>query len=97
VGKEIIVNHCSADSQKALSLLKNAKGQIEAAIRMVDEDRYCIDVSKQILATTALLKKANIVVLRQHIDTCVKDAINTDKGPEKIEEITTILERYLGD
>ena len=54
-------------------------------------------MSKQILAAAALLKKANLVVLRQHIDTCVKDAVNTDKGQEKIEEIAMILERYLGD
>jgi len=91
------MNHCSAESQKAVTLLKNARGQIDAALRMIDEDRYCIDVSKQILAAAALIKKANLVVLRQHIDTCVKDAINTDKGQEKIEEIAMILERYLGD
>ena len=91
------MNHCSAESQKALTLLKNARGQVDAALRMVEEDRYCIDVSKQILAAAALLKKANLVVLMQHIDTCVKDAVNTDKGLEKIEEIAMILERYLGD
>ncbi len=91
------MDHCSVGSQKALTLLKTAKGQVDAAIRMVEDDRYCIDVSKQILAAAALLKKANLVVLRQHIDTCVKDAVNTDKAQEKIEEIATILERYLGD
>ncbi|MFA5851393.1 MAG: metal-sensing transcriptional repressor [Spirochaetales bacterium] len=91
------MDHGSAESKKALTLLKTAKGQVEAAIRMIEEDRYCIDVSKQILASAALLKKANLVVLRQHIDTCVKDAVNNDKGQEKIEEIATILERYLGD
>lgn len=91
------MDHCSVESQKALTLLKTAKGQVDAAIRMVEDNRYCIDVSKQILASAALLKKANLVVLRQHIDTCVKDAVNTDKAQEKIEEIATILERYLGD
>lgn len=91
------MDHCSAESQKALTLLKTARGQVEASIRMIEENRYCIDVSKQILAGAALLKKANLVVLRQHIDTCVKDAVNTDKAQEKIEEIAMILERYLGD
>jgi len=90
------MDHCSMESQKALALLKNARGQVDAAMRMVETDRYCIDVSKQILASLALLKKANLVVLRQHIDTCVRDAVTTDKGPEKIEEIAMILERYLG-
>lgn len=91
------MDHCSAESQKALTILKTAKGQVDAAIRMVEDNRYCIDVAKQLLASIALLKKANLVILRQHMDTCVKDAVNTDKGQEKIEEIATILERYLGD
>jgi DNA-binding FrmR family transcriptional regulator len=91
------MDHCSAESQKALTLLKTARGQVEASIRMIEDNRYCIDVSKQILAAAALMKKANLVVLRQHIDTCVKDAVNTDKAQEKIEEIAMILERYLGD
>jgi CsoR family transcriptional regulator, copper-sensing transcriptional repressor len=64
-------------------------------MKMVEEDRYCIDVSRQVLATVALLKKANIVVLKQHMNTCVKDAIRTNNGAEKIDEITMILEKYL--
>ena len=90
------MDHGSAESRRALTLLKTAKGQVEAAIRMMEGDRYCIDVSKQILASSALLRKANIVVLRQHIDSCVMDAVGTDKAAEKVEEIARILEHYMG-
>ncbi|HUI71121.1 MAG TPA: metal-sensing transcriptional repressor [Spirochaetia bacterium] len=89
------MHHESHDSQKAIDLLKTARGQIDATLRMVEEDRYCIDVSKQVHATIALLKKANLVVLKQHMNTCVKDAIMTNKGAEKVDEITMILEKYL--
>ncbi len=89
------MDHGSHDSHKAMTLLKTARGQIEGVQKMVEEDRYCIDVSKQILATIALLKKANMVILKQHMDTCVKDAFKTNKGAEKIDEITMILETYL--
>jgi DNA-binding FrmR family transcriptional regulator len=89
------MDHGSHDSQKAIDLLKTARGQIDAVLRMVEEDRYCIDVSKQVHASIALLKKANIVVLKQHMNTCVKDAIRTNNGSEKIDEITMILEKYL--
>ena len=89
------MDHGSHDSHKAIDLLKTARGQIDAILRMVEEDRYCIDVSKQVHATIALLKKANIVILKQHMNTCVKDAIRTDNGTEKIDEITMILEKYL--
>ena len=89
------MDHGSHDSKIAIDLLKTARGQIDAVLRMVEEDRYCIDVSKQVHASIALLKKANIVVLKQHMNTCVKDAIRTDNGTEKIDEITMILEKYL--
>ena len=72
-------------------------GREATADSMIDEDRYCVDVSKQILAAMALLKKANLIILRQHIDTCVKDAIRKDQGEEKIEEIASILEAYIGN
>jgi DNA-binding FrmR family transcriptional regulator len=91
------MHHDSAESQKAIALLKTARGQVEAALRMMEDDRYCIDISKQILASLALLKKANQIVLRQHIDTCVKEAVQNSKGQEKIEEIAMILDRYMGE
>jgi DNA-binding FrmR family transcriptional regulator len=90
------MDHCSAESAKALATLKTARGQIDGIIRMVEEDRYCIDVSKQVLAATALLKKANLIILKQHISTCVVDAVKAKNGNEKIEEIATILETYIG-
>jgi DNA-binding FrmR family transcriptional regulator len=90
------MDHCSEESAKALGLLKTARGQIDGILRMVEEDRYCIDVSKQILAATALLKKANLVILKQHMNTCVVDAVKAKNGKEKIDEITTILEKYIG-
>lgn len=90
------MDHASHDSRKVLDLLKTAKGQVEAVIRMVEDDRYCIDVSKQVHASVALLKKANVAILRQHLNTCVRDAVRTRSGPDKIDEIAFILEKYLG-
>jgi len=90
------MNHCSEESGKALGHLKTARGQIEGIARMIEEDRYCIDVSNQISAAIALLKKANLIILRQHMNTCVKDAAKSRNGSQKIDEITMILEKYIG-
>jgi CsoR family transcriptional regulator, copper-sensing transcriptional repressor len=90
------MDHCSCESAKALGHLKTARGQIDGIIRMIEEDRYCIDVSNQISAAMAILKKANFVILRQHMDTCVKDALKAKDGSEKIDEISMILEKYMG-
>jgi len=89
------MDHCSCESKKALDTLTTARGQIDGIIRMIEEDRYCIDVSKQILSAAALLKKANITILRQHMNTCVSDALEHGSGPEKIDEIILILDKYM--
>ncbi|KNF09797.1 hypothetical protein CLPU_2c02490 [Gottschalkia purinilytica] len=81
--------------KKALNLLKTSRGQIDGIIKMIEEDRYCVDISKQMLAVSGLLKKANLNMLEQHIKNCVKDAILQGEGEQKIEEIITVLDKYL--
>ena len=83
--------------KKAVNKLKTARGQIDGIIKMLEDDRYCVDVSTQILSTIGLLKKANIDVLNDHIRSCVTTAIleSEDQGNEKIEEIITIIDKYI--
>lgn len=83
--------------KKAVVKLKTARGQIDGIINMLEADRYCVDVSTQILSAIALLKKANIDVLNSHLRTCVSEAIleSEDKGDEKIEEIIKIIDKYI--
>lgn len=83
--------------KKAIGKLKTARGQIDGIIRMLEDDRYCVDVSTQILSSIGLLKKANIDVLNSHIRSCVADAIleGEDQGNEKIEEIINIIDKYI--
>lgn len=82
------------DKQQIISLLKTAKGQIDGIIRMVEEDRYCVDISKQMLSAIAILKKSNHKTLDQHIRHCVTDAIVEGQGSEKITEIMDLIEKY---
>jgi DNA-binding FrmR family transcriptional regulator len=83
------------DHKESLNLLKTARGQIDAVIRMTEEDRYCVDIANQILAVEALLKKANLTILKQHLNTCVKDSLTNDSFTEKTEEIIQILNKYM--
>lgn len=83
--------------ERAALKLKTVRGQIDGIIKMIEEDRYCVDISTQILSAIGLLKKANIDVLNGHIRSCVKDAIleGEKEGEEKIEEIITIIDKYI--
>ncbi len=86
----------NSEQKKAVIALKTARGQIEATINMIEEGRYCVDVSNQVIASQALLKKANLLILRQHMNHCVKEAFEHDKGQEKIDEIIEILSKITG-
>ena len=48
-----------ADKKKISTLLKTARGQLDGILKMVEEDRYCIDISNQLMATQSILKKIN--------------------------------------
>ena len=82
---------------KASRKLKTARGQIDGIIKMIESDRYCVDISTQILSVIGLLKKANIDVLNSHIRSCGTTAIleGEDQGEEKIEEIINVIDRYI--
>lgn len=83
------------ERELALQNLKTAKGQIEGIIHMIEDDRYCIDISNQILASNALLKKANLNILSGHLNRCVKHAIAGKDSEEKIQEIELLLAKIL--
>ncbi len=85
-----------ADHAKVKRQLAIAKGQLEGISRMVDEDAYCIDVSTQLLATIALLKKLNVTVLSAHLEACVASSKNEEELKEKTKELEQILSR-MGD
>lgn len=88
-----MVNH--REDAEILNNLKTARGQIDGILRMIDDQRYCIDISKQIFAVQSLLRKVNLKILRDHMNSCVTSAIQEGKGSEKIDEIMYILEKYI--
>lgn len=83
------------EKKRALQALKTSKGQIEGIIKMLEEERYCIDISNQIVAAQSLLKKANMLILKQHLKHCVRAAVVADNGDEKVDEIIELLEKII--
>lgn len=84
-----------ADAQKVSRLIKTAKGQLDGILKMIEEDRYCIDISNQLLATQALLRKANHEVLHAHMAGCVKEAVTSGNPDEKIEEMLNLVDKMI--
>lgn len=82
-----------ADKAKVTRLLKTARGQLDGLLKMVEEDRYCIDISNQLMATQAILRNVNKRVLHAHLDNCVQEAFDKGDARKKIEEIMDVMDK----
>ncbi|MEG0330090.1 MAG: metal-sensing transcriptional repressor [Longicatena sp.] len=83
------------ERKKACNNLKTARGQLDGILKMIEDERYCIDISNQISAATALLKKANMHILSGHLHTCVKSAIEASDADQKVAEIEEVIARLM--
>jgi CsoR family transcriptional regulator, copper-sensing transcriptional repressor len=86
----------SAIKASARKRLSRIEGQVRGLSRMVEEDRYCIDVVTQIAAVRAALRRLQEEVLRDHVGHCVEHAIASGSKAEqrrKIEELMDVIER----
>lgn len=84
-----------ADHDKIKNLLLTARGQMDGLIKMVDEDRYCVDIANQLSATAAILRTANREVLAAHMKGCMVEASEKGGIEEKIGEITKLLDKWM--
>jgi CsoR family transcriptional regulator, copper-sensing transcriptional repressor len=86
-----------ATKSKVLARLRRIAGQVEGIARMVEEDRYCVDILLQLASAQAALGQAGKLVLRSHVETCVSDAVGagrTAERKEKIDELMEVFARY---
>jgi DNA-binding FrmR family transcriptional regulator len=85
------------DNKQLITRLTRIEGQVRGVARMVEEDRYCIDVLNQIQAVKAALKKVEEQVLKDHAAHCVAHAIqsgNVKDQTEKFSELVELFSRY---
>lgn len=82
-----------ADKESVVRLLRTARGQMDGVLKMVEEGRYCMDISNQLLAIQSVLKKANKEILHAHMNSCVKQAFEQGDGQQKIDEILNLLDK----
>ena len=84
-----------ADPKKVTRLLKTARGQIDGILKMVEENRYCMDISQQLMATTAILNTVNREVLTAHLKHCVSEAETQQEREEKVDELVSMLQKII--
>ena len=83
--------------QKVIDRLKRAEGQVAGIRRMIENDKYCVDVLLQVSAAQAALGGVGQIVLKQHIETCVASALSSNDGGERartVDELMEVFARY---
>jgi len=84
----------AADKQRIVTRLRRIEGQARGLAKMVEEDRYCIDIMQQIASLRAAADAVARVLLRDHLDGCVREAVLAGGGAEKIDEVVEAVRRY---
>ena len=84
-----------ADKKQVTRLLKTARGQIDGILNMIEEDRYCLDISHQIMASQAILRRANKEIIAAHMKHCVSSASNEEELEMKVEEMIKVIDELI--
>lgn len=82
------------EKDEALNRIRTVIGHSRGIEKMIEEERYCIDILKQIAAVQSSLSKLSTLLTKDHMRVCVSEAISEGKGEEKIQELVEVL-KYL--
>ncbi|MBC9874482.1 metal-sensing transcriptional repressor [Macrococcoides bohemicum] len=82
------------EKEKMVKRLKRIEGQVRGIQKMIEEDRYCVDILIQISAIESALKQVGFSVTERHMNHCVSDAIKKGEGTESIDELMKVLRQF---
>ncbi len=75
----------------ALNRLRTVRGHLDGVIGMVDDERYCPDIMKQVSAVQGSLEKVNRVLLQNHLETCVAHAVEDGRASQVVDELMEVM------
>ena len=83
--------------KKVLARLRRIEGQVAGIQRMVEEDRYCVDILNQVAAVEGALDRVGHLLLANHVETCVTSAIESGRPKarkKKLDELMDVFSRF---
>lgn len=83
------------EKKRLINRLKRVEGQVRGIQKMVDEDRYCMDVLIQIDAINAALKTVGTSLIEHHTSHCVMEAIESGDGDKAVNELVDVMKQYV--
>ncbi len=83
-----------AAKKDALTRLKKIGGQIRGVEKMIENEKYCIDIINQVTAAEKALQGVARIIMKRHVESCVTSAIQQGEGQEKINELIDTVYKY---
>ncbi|MDO8473569.1 MAG: metal-sensitive transcriptional regulator [Dehalococcoidia bacterium] len=83
------------DKDALLDRMKRIEGQARGIQRMIEEDRYCIDIVQQLAALTSASDEVSLLILQDHIKGCVTEAIRSEHGEKHVAELMETLRKVM--
>ncbi len=93
-GKKPVTPRTDEEKTAVLNRLKRIEGQVRGIQKMVENDRYCVDVLVQISAINNAMNKVGYSLLERHTHHCVADAIKQGEGKEAIDELMKVVQQF---
>ena len=83
------------DKRQILARLRRMEGQLKGIQKMVEQDKYCVDVLNQLSSVIAATQKVATIIMTDHIKGCVRDALTSGEDSEgKVNELVGVVERF---
>ena len=79
----------------ALLRLRKVEGQVKGITKMVDQEKYCIDIINQITAAQRALDQVALGIMKRHVESCVSSAVKEGKGSSKIDELMETIDKFV--
>lgn len=88
-------DHLVRDKQALLDRLKKIEGQVRGLQRMIEEDRYCVDVLVQVAAVKAAMNKVGMALFEGHARGCMQAAVHRGEGDQSVSELMEVLDKFI--
>ena len=85
----------SKDKSSLLTRMRKIEGQAKGVQRMIEEDRYCIDIVQQLTALSSAIDEVSLLILESHIEGCVANAIREQHGEGHIKELMETVRKAI--
>lgn len=92
MGAHMINEEVKVEAQKRL---RRIEGQIGGLMRMIEEEKYCIDLIDQINAIRRALEQVALIIMKRHVESCVAESIKGKGGKEKVDELISTIDRFI--